>query len=68
MHSSLSLGRRDHSALGIVRHLGLAAGILDLARRILHDRDLVEIGGPVLVALLNHRNRRSLLQILCRVE
>ena len=68
MHSSLSLGRRDHSALGIVRHPGLAAGILDHPSRILHDRDLVEIGGPVLVAILNHRSRRSQLQILCRVE
>ena len=68
MDSSLSLGRRDHSALSIVRHPGLAVGILDLNRRILHDRDLVEIGGPVLVAILYDRSRRSQLQILCRVE
>jgi len=51
-----------------VRHLWLASGILDLPRRILLNRDLIEIGGPVLVTLLYDRSRRSQLQILCRIE
>ena len=56
---SLSLGRRDHSALGIVRYLGLATEILNLTKRILLDWDLVEIGGPVIVAILYDRSSRS---------